>query len=812
VENLEVSLKLPDLWQRDAIRALQNGCDVVVDAPTGAGKTYIFELLLESGWRGSAVYTVPTRALANDKLLEWREKGWNVGIATGDIVENPDAPVLVATLEARKGHFMRGEGPDLLVVDEYQMVADETRGVNYELVIALAPPDTRLLLLSGSVGNPIKAVEWLRRLGRKAVLVQCRERPVPLEEVRSEALPDHLPDRIKGMWPRLIGRALAQGMAPLLAFAPRRRAAEALARQLASMLPEDEPLELTPEQKRLAGDTLSRLLRARIAFHHSGLDYRQRAGLIEPLAKAGQLRVVVATMGLSAGINFSLRSVLVTDRAYRSGMQEHLLRSDELLQMMGRAGRRGLDKRGYVIVAPGKPKLSEARPVILKRTGQVDWPSLIGVMNAAADKNRDPKAAARSLADKLFSQRIVPLGLDDFLRACPKRESSVEAHRGVQSVEEILNSAGEWERAHTPRKVKLGDCLTYEKRGYVNALSLPKTLVKVTAGRLSKLSCAPIVYGREFPLARLGHGREGELVPTKNAAKILSGDETDKRPKKRKGWTLEVLEAFAAKNVTLMDATASYAGLVAHGETFYALLDYSKTEVAAYVDGLGAALLNPPKRTRPVRYDLDAWMGGDGDIPSSGSPAIVWYRLGLIDENARPTRRGRLFSYFNHGEGLAVAAALEDESYPVEQLVYDLANLRAGHRFSPFDKGADRLALACRAAYGEANFDGYLKKGVPEAYGEGASEVLMSLEKNPMRLSQMTDEELSSGDIERARLEWRSILNHCASAPDMDWDRWTELKRNAAWLVESMPKENTLDFPALTAAQRSRHKSFTRFE
>ena len=124
MNNLAVSpelcspLKLPDLWQRDAIRALQDGCDVVVDAPTGAGKTYIFELLLDSGWRGSAIYTVPTRALANDKLLEWRAKGWNVGICTGDIVDNPDAPVVVATLEARKGHFMRGIGPDLLVVDE----------------------------------------------------------------------------------------------------------------------------------------------------------------------------------------------------------------------------------------------------------------------------------------------------------------------------------------------------------------------------------------------------------------------------------------------------------------------------------------------------------------------------------------------------------------------------------------------------------------------------------------------------------------------------------------------------------------------
>ena len=52
------------------------GRDVVVHAPTGAGKTYIFELLVERGWRKHAVFTVPTRALANDKLAEWRARGW----------------------------------------------------------------------------------------------------------------------------------------------------------------------------------------------------------------------------------------------------------------------------------------------------------------------------------------------------------------------------------------------------------------------------------------------------------------------------------------------------------------------------------------------------------------------------------------------------------------------------------------------------------------------------------------------------------------------------------------------------------------
>jgi len=90
---LEINLIVPDLWQQQAVQALRAGRDVVVHAPTGAGKTYIFELLYPSlrAHEGQAVFTVPTRALANDKLAEWRSRGWDVGIATGDLAMNLDA-------------------------------------------------------------------------------------------------------------------------------------------------------------------------------------------------------------------------------------------------------------------------------------------------------------------------------------------------------------------------------------------------------------------------------------------------------------------------------------------------------------------------------------------------------------------------------------------------------------------------------------------------------------------------------------------------------------------------------------------------
>ena len=394
---LENTILLPDLWQQEALRALREGKDVVVDAPTGAGKTFIFEMIAEQGFKGQMVYTVPTRALANDKLYEWRRKGWHVGITTGDVSDQPDAPILVATLETQRGRILTGRGPTLLIIDEYQMLGDSNRGTSYELALALAPPDTQLLLLSGSTGNPAEMLEWFRRMGRDASLVCQKERPVPLEEIFFDALRTRPPRNIQSHWAKQIYKALESDLGPVLIFAPKRLAAEQLARQLASELEPEIPLFLSHQQKNLAGTELKMLLRNRICYHHSGLSYAQRAGIIEPLAKTGQIQVIVATTGLGSGINFSMRSVFVMDNEYRAGDEHRKLRPDEMLQMFGRAGRRGLDEKGFILTAPGKPRLNEAKPLKLKRHNQVDWPSLIALMRIGSFSKWMPRPETASL-------------------------------------------------------------------------------------------------------------------------------------------------------------------------------------------------------------------------------------------------------------------------------------------------------------------------------------------------------------------------------------------------------------------------------
>src|SRR2546425_9659997 len=103
---------VPDLWQQEAVKALRERKDVVVQAPTGAGKTLIFELWSNQGRnRGQAIYTVPTRALANDKLAEWRGGGGGGGIAARGPAGETSAAGVLGTLEGPKNPVIEGGGP-----------------------------------------------------------------------------------------------------------------------------------------------------------------------------------------------------------------------------------------------------------------------------------------------------------------------------------------------------------------------------------------------------------------------------------------------------------------------------------------------------------------------------------------------------------------------------------------------------------------------------------------------------------------------------------------------------------------------------
>ena len=807
-------VEIPDLWQQQAVSALRAGKDVVVQAPTGSGKTLVFELWSNHGKpKGQAIYTVPTRALANDKLAEWRARGWNVGIATGDLSENLDAPVIVATLETQKQRLIRGEGPTLLVVDEYQMLGDEDRGLNYELAMALAPPGTQLLLLSGSVANPHHIVQWLNRLGRQAVLVRHEVRPVPLEEVFVRDLSWHIPGEVRGHWARFCAKALAENLGPILLFAPRRRSAEEIAWDLARNLPNPQPLTLTEPQRLLVGENLARMLKARVAYHHSGLSYAVRAGVIEPLAKAGQLRVVVATMGLAAGINFSLRSVAVSANSYKRDGVEVPIGSDEILQMFGRAGRRGLDEVGYVLVGPNELRLRDGRPASLARSGLVDWGALLGVMHSAAEQGRDPFTEAVRVQERLFTTKPIILGVESSLKhpdvPCGLKTDAERARHVRRRQRQMVNSHGEWQDYPRWEERRLAEIRhiapdAAAKTGDTAAtpavlrpvLSEPTALAKVGFGEL--LSLADGTYGRAVKVA----DRFGD-----------DGITLTKWIQKQSGWNgrqtrLETWRTLVAPLVerSFQKQRFPVIRFIEEPWQILALISLAEQTAKVPVDTHGVPLWKPKEReVFPEDCARCALVATCRQLPAGTGTALLWRRLALVDPSGRPTNRGRIVSSFHGGDGLAVAAALEDTSYPIDDLVYDLANLDAGFRFAEAeDRWGGRLAVACRAAYGNQNIPGYLEGGIPPKYGSGAESVVRSVHRNPASKARFATAVLGTGDVDRIIIEWRSLLRQLAHAPKLEWDRWTRLQDLARTLLEDTESPTVTDLPPLDYGQTRR--------
>ncbi|MBO56688.1 MAG: DEAD/DEAH box helicase [Verrucomicrobiales bacterium] len=809
---------VPDLWQQDAVQHLRAGRDVVVHAATGAGKTFIFELWSNEGRNpGQAIYTVPTRALANDKLAEWRARGWNVGIATGDLSENLDAPVIVATLETQKNRLITGDGPRLLVIDEYQMLGDADRGLNYELAIAMAPPQTQLLMLSGSVANPRHVVAWLQRLGRQAEWVWHDDRPVPLEEVYAGMLNYNVPSEIRGYWPRFAAKALAEGLGPILVFAPRRRAAKALAVDIARNLPNPNPLQLTAGQKDLVDDHLARMLQARVAYHHSGLSYGARAGVVEPLAKAGQLRVVVATMGLAAGINFSLRSVTLAADSYRRDHLEVPIRADEIHQMFGRAGRRGIDEIGYGLVSRNEIRIRDGHPCFLSRNGMVDWASLLGLMHGAAQQGREPYTEAVRVQERLFSTDPILLGMEFAMKhpevPCGLGTDSERARKARKRVREMLNSQGGWEAWPKAKPMPLSEVFVPKKPSGDReadvqpplgqalllrpALMEPEVLRRTGAGELVLLPSGQ-AYGREQKVADQLNNERLDLA---------------KWVRRLTGWRMRVvpltlwqkkiqplLEEKLAANQTPVERFRR------EDNRLLVQLRLGHQAVPAHIDLKGVALWRPQERqvVNPTCSGCGLYSECRELKPATGV-ALLWKRLRLVQENGSPTRRGRVVSFFSQSYGLGIAAALEDESLPIDELVYELANLDAGYRFgNEENRWEGRIPIACRERYGDVTVPGYLDAGLPPRYGSGAEQVIAAMHANPADKANWVTDLLGAGDIDRAVIEWRSLLRQITHAPELDWTRWTELRKHAGTLLAETESPTLCELPPLEHHQQGR--------
>lgn len=191
VELTRFTAELPfalDGFQRRACAALERGHGVLVCAPTGAGKTVVGEfavhLALASG--GKCFYTTPLKALSNQKHtdLTARYGRDRIGLLTGDMSVNADAPVVVMTTEVLR-NMLYADSPALhglsyVVMDEVHFLADRMRGPVWEEVILHLPDEVRVVSLSATVSNAEEFGGWIQTVRGDTTVVVDEHRPVPL--------------------------------------------------------------------------------------------------------------------------------------------------------------------------------------------------------------------------------------------------------------------------------------------------------------------------------------------------------------------------------------------------------------------------------------------------------------------------------------------------------------------------------------------------------------------------------------------------------------------------------------------------------
>jgi len=397
-----------DTFQKEAIYHLERGESVFVAAHTSAGKTVVAEyaIALAKKHMTRTIYTSPIKALSNQKFRDFKNTFGEVGLITGDVQINPEASCLIVTTEILRS--MLYKGADLLrdvewvIFDEVHYVNDIERGVVWEEVIILLPARVNIILLSATVPNCLEFADWIGRTKQKKIfVVSTLKRPTPLEHYlctnnelykivdkdrnfldrgindatnslneskkkSKAAQTGYRPPAGKGeksYWNKIIHLLNKRQLTPVVIFAFSKKKCETLADSLPNMdlTSGAEKSEIHvfmqnsisklkgPDQHLPQVLRIKDLLRRGIGVHHGGLLPIIKE-MVEILFARGLCRVLFATETFAMGVNMPARTVVFQSIRKHDGQTFRDLLPGEYIQMSGRAGRRGLDAVGVVII------------------------------------------------------------------------------------------------------------------------------------------------------------------------------------------------------------------------------------------------------------------------------------------------------------------------------------------------------------------------------------------------------------------------------------------------------------------------------
>lgn len=377
-----------DPFQAQAVDFIDENKSVLVAAPTGVGKTLIADYIIEKIFRegGRVVYTAPIKALSNQKYREFKALVGPeaMGILTGDVVINPDAPILIMTTEIFRN--MLQEDPErvsdvrYVIFDEVHYIDDPERGSVWEESLIFMPASMRFLGLSATIPNVDELASWIEEVqGTTVEVVTHSERVVPLKHSLYErSMGFTTMNAVQRKHRKLVGdspdgrpnvqvtthldlvNAIKDDYLPCLFFTFSRRKCETnalalgveqdfLNRQQKAQVQAimDEVLDRYPNIESGRWHHLRRLLLKGIAYHHAGM-LPVLKDIVEELFTHRLISVLYCTETFAVGLNFPCKTVCFDSSTKWDGVSFRPISNREYFQMAGRAGRRGIDEEGFV--------------------------------------------------------------------------------------------------------------------------------------------------------------------------------------------------------------------------------------------------------------------------------------------------------------------------------------------------------------------------------------------------------------------------------------------------------------------------------
>lgn len=399
-----------DHFQKHAITSINNGDNILITAHTGSGKTVpaIYGIHHSQKKGKKILYTSPIKSLSNQKYQELSQKFDSVGILTGDIKFNPDAQCVILTTEILRNMLYKKtddglslDDVDKIIFDEIHYINDPHRGKVWEETLILLPPRIQLIMLSATIDKAEQFASWIGDLKKVPIaLIPTDKRVVPLEHNvynPNGLLPEnklitfiggncseknkvfknynqiqetYKKENLYVILPKFIEYLKEKNYLPTLFFVFSRKETEKMAHKTTiNLITDEERAEIkkifnynmakykdTYEKLPQYQDILS-IIQKGVAYHHSGLIPILKE-VIEILFGKGLIKVLYATETFAVGVNMPTKVVVFPRLSkFTDGRVRHL-RTDEYLQMAGRAGRRGIDKFGKVIILPTDDLLS----------------------------------------------------------------------------------------------------------------------------------------------------------------------------------------------------------------------------------------------------------------------------------------------------------------------------------------------------------------------------------------------------------------------------------------------------------------------